>query len=386
MLTMAVGQGDDVDPLDAIATAIEQCRASLGGQTPQAGILFSAFDSFDPSILAAIAAAFPTATVMGTTSAAEISSIDGYKEDSITLALFASDSVDITAGMGTGLGIDVDAACRSAAGQAMAATEREPKVCVVLTEGFANDPQRTLDAMARALPAGVTMVGGTSAGHDFASTQPSFQFCADRVSDDGVAVLLFSGPIAHSTALGTGWRTLGATGTVTRAGSGWLHEIDGQPAIAFLARYLDVTGPASYGNPLAVIEAGGDEWYLRAIGETDPASGSVFVAGTIPVGAVVQLTTADTEEILAGAEAALRRATAEFPAGARPEAALIFSCAVRRFLLGSRTGVEADLARTVFGPSMPIAGMYCFGEIGPVPGTASSRYFNETFTTLLLGT
>ena len=149
---------------------------------------------------------------------------------------------------------------------------------------------------------------------------------------------------------------------------GWLHEIDGQPAIAFLARYLDVTGPASYGNPLAVIEAGGDESYLRAIGETDPASGSVFVAGTIPVGAVVQLTTADTEEILAGAGAALRRATAEFPAGARPEAALIFSCAVRRFLLGSRTGVEADLARTVLGPSMPIAGMYCFGEIGPVRG------------------
>ena len=86
MLTMAVGQGDDVDPLDAIATAIEQCRASLGGLTPQAGILFSAFDSFDPSILAAVAAAFPTATVMGTTSAAEISSINGYQEDSITLA------------------------------------------------------------------------------------------------------------------------------------------------------------------------------------------------------------------------------------------------------------------------------------------------------------
>ena len=89
MLTMAVGQGDDVDPLDAIATAINQCRASLGGKSPQAGILFSAFDSFDPSILAAVAAAFPTATVMGTTSAAEISSIDGYQEDSIILAMFA---------------------------------------------------------------------------------------------------------------------------------------------------------------------------------------------------------------------------------------------------------------------------------------------------------
>jgi hypothetical protein len=386
MLTMAVGQGDDVDPSDAIATAIDQCRAALGGQVPQAGILFSAFDSFDPSILAAVVDAFPTATVMGTTSAAEISSINGYLEDSITLALFASDTVDITAGMSTGLGIDIDAACRSAAGQAMAATRRAPRVCVVLAEGFGADPQRTLDAMAQALPGGVTIVGGTSAGRDFAASRPSFQFCADRVSDDGVAVLLFSGPVASSTALGTGWRTLGATGTVTRSGSGVLHEIDAQPAIAFLARYLDVTGPASYGNPLAVVESGGDESYLRAIQGTDPASGSVFVAGTIPVGAVVQLTTADTAEILAGAEAALRRSTAEFPSGARPEAALIFSCAVRRFLLGSRTGVEADLARSVYGPSIPIAGLYCYGEIGPVRGTASSRYFNETFTTLLLGT
>jgi hypothetical protein len=385
MFTMAVGHGDDVDPSEAIATAIDQCRATLGDQVPQAGILFSSFDSFDPSILTAVAEAFPIATVMGTTSAAEISSINGYLEDSITLAMFASDTVDITAGMGVGLGMDVDAACRSAVGQAMAATEREPRVCVVLAEGYGVDPQRTLDAMAEALPVGVTMVGGTSAGHDFASLRPSFQFCADRVSDDGVAVLLFSGPIAHSTALGTGWRTLGATGTVTRAGSGVLHEIDGQPATAFLARYLDVTGPASFGNPMAVVEAGGDESYLRAIAGTDPASGSVFVSGAIPPGAVVQLTTADTAEILAGAEAALRRATADFPAGAHPEAALIFSCAVRRFLLGSKTGVEADLARTVFGPDMPIAGLYCFGEIGPVRGTASSRYFNETFTTLLLG-
>ena len=386
MLTMAVGQGDDVDPADAIATAIDQCREGLAGQSPQSGILFASFESFDPVILSAVRDAFPSATVMGTTSAAEISSINGYLEDSLTLALFASDTVDITAGLGTGLTADLDAACRAAAGQAMAGTHQAPSVCVVLTEGFGVDPQRTLGAMARALPEGVTMVGGTSAGRAFSATRPSFQFCADRVSDDGVAILLFSGPVAHATALGTGWRTIGATGTVTRSDSGILHEIDGKPAISFLARYLDVTGPASFGNPLAVAESAGDETYLRAIQGTDPDSGSVYVAGTIPVGAVVQLTTADTAEILAGAEAALERTSAEFPAGARPEAALIFSCAVRRYLLGSRTKVEADLARKVYGPSLPIAGLYCYGEIGPVRGTGSSRFFNETFTTLLLGT
>ena len=100
MFTMAVGQGDDVDPSDAIATAIDQCRATLGGHAPQAGILFSAFDSFDPSILAAVAAAFPTATVMGTTSAAEISRSTATTRTRSSLAMFASDTVDITAGHG----------------------------------------------------------------------------------------------------------------------------------------------------------------------------------------------------------------------------------------------------------------------------------------------
>ena len=385
MLTMAVGNSDDVDPIDAITAVIAQCSEALHGLSPQAGILFSAFDSFDPEVLAAIQQAFPGAAVMGSTSAAEISS-QGFQEDSMSLALFASDTVQVSAGLGAGLGNDVDAACRAAAAQALAGTDLEPRVCIVLTEGFVVDPQLTLDAMARALPAGVVIVGGTSSRRDFVTVTPTYQFCAGQVVQDGLSVLLFSGPVVFSTAVGTGWRTIGATGTVTRSEYGAVHEIDGRPALEFLARYLDVTGPASYGNPLAVVEAGAGESYLRAIQGSKPASGSIILAGSIPVGAVVQLTTADIDDILAGTRAALEQASAEFPAGGQPEAALIFSCAVRKFLLGSRTRVEAELARSALGPTVPLAGLYCYGEIGPIRGTASSRFLNETFVTLLLGT
>ena len=287
---------------------------------------------------------------------------------------------------GTGLSRDSDAACRDAAAQALAATDREPKVCIMLAEAYGADPQATLDAMARALPDGVVIVGGASAGRDASALRPSYQFAGDVVTDDGVAVLLFSGALSVSTAVGTGWRMLGATGTVTRSTSGAVLEIDHRPATEFLARYLDVTGPASFGNPLSVVEAGGDEPYFRAIAGTDPATGSVFVAGEVPVGAVVQLSTADTDDILGGTRAALTRAVDGFPAGVQPEAALIFSCAVRRFLLGSRTRVETELARSVLGTTIPMAGIYCYGEIGPVRGVETSRYFNETFVTLLLGT
>jgi len=386
MLTMAVGHSDDVDAADAIAIAIDQCRAQLNGRTPQAGFLVAAFGTFEASLVAAVREAFPGVALMGSTSSAEMSSTSGFLEDSVTLALFASDEIDITAGLGLGLDTDVDGACRAAIAEARSTTLRDPKICVVFADGYIVEPQRTLDALARALPPGVVVVGGGSARHDLAASAPSWQFCDDRVSSEGVAVLLFSGPVHYSIAVGMGWRPLGASGTITRARPGQVDEIDDRPAIEYLARYLDVTGPASFGNPLAVREIGTDQSYLRAVIGNDPASGSLALFGSIPVGATVQLTTASTDDILAATKQSLADATSDFPAGFQPEAALMFSCAVRRFLLGSQASTEVELARTEFGPSVPMAGLYCYGEIGPVLGSATSRFLNDTFVTLLLGT
>ncbi len=130
--------------------------------------------------------------------------------------------------------------------------------------------------MAPALPDGVVL-GGTSARRDFVTVSPTYQFCDDRVASDGVAILLFSGPVAHSVAVGTRVQRsrIGVTRTVTRSEYGRVHEIDGRPALGFLARYLDVTGPTSYGNPLAVVEAGGRGLPpARSMPGSDPASGS----------------------------------------------------------------------------------------------------------------
>jgi hypothetical protein len=391
MLKMAVGHSDDVDPNDAIAAAIEQCRLSLGAMKPQAGILFATFDGFDLSLVSAVREAFQGVNVMGSTSAGGMSSVNGYQEDSVTLALFASDTVDVTVGFGAGLGDDVEAACQTAARQALAATKREPKVCIIVTETTAADPQRTLEALSNAIPEGVVVVGGGSAQGDVTRPEDqrrprTIQFANEQVAEDAVAVLLFSGPVAHSAAVGTGWKAIGPKGTVTRSDYGAIHEIDNHPAMEFLASYLDATGPPSLGNPLAVFEAGTDEFYLRVADVSDPKLGSVNVMGHIPAGAQVQLTTADTEDMLAGTKDALSRACEGFPAGSRPEAALIFSCVVRKLLLGSKTRIEAELAQSVLGDSIPVCGTYCFGEVGPIKGAATSRLLNETFVALLLGT
>jgi hypothetical protein len=48
MLTMAVGHSDDVDPRAAIQAAIDQCRSTLGDLQPNAALMFSTADAFDP--------------------------------------------------------------------------------------------------------------------------------------------------------------------------------------------------------------------------------------------------------------------------------------------------------------------------------------------------
>ena len=102
-------------------------------------------------------------------------------------------------------------------------------------------------------------------------------------------------------------------------------EIDGRPATEFLAPYLDPRGRAGRaGNPLAVAEVGTDGSYLRAIIGSDPTTGSVSLFGSVPVGASVQPTTADTDHILAGTRDALRGRRGTFQPVRTPGSAHLF--------------------------------------------------------------
>ena len=385
LLKMCVGHSDDVDASDAIAAAIEECRAGLAGLTPQAAILIAAYEIFEPSMLAAVIDAFPGTAVVGATSAAELTSVGGFMEDSVSLTVFASDEIDITVGFARGLGDDVDATTRAVAMDAMSRTTRDPKVCVVLAENFVTDPQRTVNGLAKALPDGVVIVGGGSGRGRSNQMRPTLQFGAGGVAEDGLAILLFSGPVAISTAVGTGWKTIGRRGIVTGSAENLLEAIDGRPAAEFVSRYVGELGSGLAGTPLAVFESSGEEFYLRTMMPWSGEDRGLTIMGTIPEGREVQLTMANTDEILAGARSSVATALEGFPAGATPQAALVFSCAIRKGLLGSRTRVESELVRSVLGASIPVSGLYCYGEIGPI-GETGSRLLNETFVTLLLGT
>jgi len=161
--------------------------------------------------------------------------------------------------------------------------------------------------------------------------------------------------------------------------------IDGRPAVEFYRRYLGA-GQPPIANPLAVFEdPASDRFYLRTPMAYDDASGAVAFFGAVPTGSTVQLTMAATDQIFEGTRASIADALASFPAGARPDAALVFSCATRKYLLGTRAGTEIDLVREMLGDAVPVSGFYCMGEIAPMAPAERSRFHNATIVSVLLG-
>ena len=386
MFRMAVGHSDDIDPEDAAQAIVAQCRQGLGGVAPTAGILFSAYDLEAEPALRAITAAFPGIDLVGTTSVGEMSSVFGYQEDSVTLAAFATDQVDITSGMATDVFDDVGTAAKIAVEQARSKTAKQPRLCVAIPS-VDGDAPALLAALRAELGEDVPVLGGGAAPAGPAEGPgESNQFYGTQVLRRSVVLLLFSGPLEFSFGIDTGWHPVGPRGLVTRVENGLVHEIDGRPALAFYERHLGAGSRPALGNPLAVFEPGSDGFYLRAPIAHDPQAGTIRVSGSLPPAVEVQLTMAATDEILDGARSALVQAIDRFPGSGAPDAALLFSCAIRKYLLGTRTGVELDISRDMLGAAVPICGFYSYGEIAPLDDSGgATRFHNETLVAVLLG-
>ena len=389
MFRMAVGHSDDIDLDAALTQVFAECDAALAGATPKAGIVFGAWDIDHEALVNAIRGHYPGIELVGATTAGEMSSVIGFSEDSVALAVFAADSVDITGGIGADLLADPAGATSHAVAIARGKTALPPRLCLALPTIGGAEARLIFDGLRAALGPGVPIIGGCASPEDPAAplgTTESRQIANDDVTRDSIAILLFSGDLAFSFGVETGWQGVGPTGIATKASPDGVLEIDGKPAIDFYARYLGTGQQPPIANPLAVFEGGGsDRFYLRTPINWDQESGRVGFFGEVPEGATVQITVAGTEQIFEGARASMQDALASFPAGKRPEAALLYSCATRRFLLGTRVGREVEMIRDLLGTSIPIAGMYCLGEIAPMALPDQTQFHNATMVSVLLG-
>ncbi|HEX6400157.1 MAG TPA: FIST C-terminal domain-containing protein [Actinomycetota bacterium] len=388
MFRMAVGHSDDIDLDAALATVFGQCEAALDGAKPRAGLLMAAWEADHQSIVDAVRTRYPGIELAGSTTAGEMSSVLGFQEDSIALTLFASDTVEITAGLGPGLRSDARAATQAAVDQARAKATLDPSLCIAMPAIGLGQAGEILAGLRAALGKDVPILGG-GAAHEDPSQNPadgvSRQVVDDTLAEGAIAILLFSGPLDFSFGVETGWRGVGQRATVDRSSPEGVLEIGGRPAVEFYDRYLGHVGQPPIANPLAVFEGETPDFYLRTPTNFDRDTGLIGFLGFIPEGATVQITVAATDEIVDGARASIADALASFPGGRTPDGALLYSCVTRRFLLGTRAGREIEQVREELGSDVPVAGFYCVGEIAPMPLADGSQFHNATMVAVLLG-
>jgi hypothetical protein len=388
MFKMAVGQTDELDGELAAAEILQQCGAALDGETPQAGLLLATHDLDLEEFLTAVTDAFPGIKLIGCTTLAPVSSASDYVEGSTTLTLFASDVIGFSTGLGTDVASGVGSAARQAAAEALDDADGKPALAIVTPTMEDFDPAAVSEEMGKALGNDIPVFGG-GAVPDFPVMSPwvgAVQFYGDRIVTDSLPVLLLSGPLQVSVGVAHGWKPVGRKAVVTRSKNEVVYEIDGEPVVDFYRHYLGATGEPALANPLALLDEDTGRYYLRAPLVWDEEEGSATFFGSVPEGSTVQVAMASTEEILAGTEASVQEALSGFPKMSKPEGALISACAVRNFLLGSRTSSELDLIKSGLGGDVPIAGFYAYGEIAPLNAESTPRFHNETCVTVLIGT
>jgi len=381
-----VAHSEDLETQSAAEEITQQARAMLGEHPAQAGMLFASIDYDLPLLVSAIHKALPDMVLIGATTDGEISSSLGFAESSAVLHVFSSDEVEFVGAVARNASTDTLAKLREAITKAKSESQKDAVLCVTVPESLTMSGSQLTAQLKEVLGKTFPIVGGTAA--DNRRVEKTFQFFGGEVLSDSVPMLFFCGPLLFSHGRVSGWEPIGKSGTVTKVeNNNVILEINGEPALAFFARYLGEEvppGPGAYAEYPLILKGEDGERRQVAVHSVDTATGSVRCFGDVPDRAEIWLTEADRNMVVRGSEASVKAALLAFP-GDAPSAALIFSCASRKAILGTRTAEEATALQATI-PDVAMSGFYTYGEISPATKGAPPHFNNAMFVTLLLGT
>ena len=152
MFFSVVAQSDDIDTEGALADILAQCREKLGEKVPKAGFVFSAFDLEHEQVLDGILNAWPDLELIGCTTAGEMSSALGYRDDLVALVLFGSQSIKFASGFGYhARAKGHSSACRAAVDSAAAKSKLPAAICITLPESLTASVQQIVDLLRQQL-------------------------------------------------------------------------------------------------------------------------------------------------------------------------------------------------------------------------------------------
>jgi small ligand-binding sensory domain FIST len=199
----------------------------------------------------------------------------------------------------------------------------------------------------------------------------------NKVIGQGAVGVLLGGGIRVTPLVSQGCKPIGQPYVVTEVTGNILRQIGGVPPLTRLKETLadlppQVKRAMSTNLQLGVVidehkldpEAG--DFLIRGLIQADPNTGAMSVGETLSVGQTVQFQVRDAASADADLKGMLesRMASVQTP----PQGALLFTCNGRGSNLFGVEDHDASEIRSALG-GLPLAGMFCGGEIGPIGGT-----------------
>ncbi|MDP2360635.1 MAG: FIST N-terminal domain-containing protein [bacterium] len=286
-----------------------------------------------------------------------------------------------------GVGGDSRSASREAAREAAAGLDGDPAFCFVLADGLQADGTEVVAGLREILA--IPFFGGLS-GDDRNFTRSRI-FHGGREHEDAVVVLLGSGPLPFLLQAASGWTPMGEEGVVEEVAGRRLGRISGRPVRDYISQQIGrVMGATDLGvMPLAVYtDEQQGRFFLRSSAGLDEGDGSTTLFGSLPAGIRVKVCAASREEVLDGVREAVA-SLKPWPSGFQPGAAVLISCAGRKWYLEDTGRRELEAFQQSLGLDLPLVGIPSFGEIGPFRladgRTTPPCFHNVTFVLCLLG-
>lgn len=378
MLKAVTSTSDRFNSLDATAEVIADCRTQLDGAQPCAGIVLTSYMEIDyRKMLAQINEAFPGIQLIGCTTDGEISSSMGVSEDSVTLLLFSSDTVQFATTLVTGISDQPDQAFRNAFTGCSDQLQGDPVCGFIFPDGLTTigAPLDKLirDTFGERFP----FFGGTAGDHYV--LKQTFQFFGNEVHTNAAPIMLLGGELEVAVRMVSGWTPIGKYHKVEKYSNNRVYTIEGVTAKEFYEKYLGPYQQKFTDFPLAVYQEEDGDFILRTSLSVDE-DGSMEFIGNFFDDARVRLTTILRDDAILAADTANRELLEE--AGDRAALILSFSCAVRRHFLSSRKE-EESLRLREHSPA-PYAGFYSYGEIGPFRVGRPTWFHTNTYLVVAL--
>jgi small ligand-binding sensory domain FIST len=242
---------------------------------------------------------------------------------------------------------------------------------LVLADPFTLDPEGLLRALVAAYP-DVPLVGG------LASSRPGVEgtqvFLNERSYDHGAVCLSIGGAYTLQTLVSQGCQPIGQPWTITGVERNVVSTIGNRPAYEVLVETFHGLPPEQQRRAqrnlligLAIDErrdsfARGD-FLIRTLMGADPRSGALAIGALPRVGQTIQFQLRDAE----AADEDLRAMLATVDPATRAAGAILCSCNGRGVGLFGQPHHDAQRVAERLG-GLPLAGLFCNGEIGPVGG------------------